>query len=781
MQKLLVILFLSLFFNCAAQQDSSLLLWYRQPAANWNEALPVGNGRLGAMVFGGVETEHLQLNEESLWAGKHIDVNNKDAAAHLKEIQQLLLADSNAKAFNLSQKYLLATPPKFRSYQPLGDLYIDFGQQRSVRNYSRKLDLTTGIHTTTYTTENGSITREVFSSAPDNCLVIRIASTQKKGLTCKVTLTRERDATITATQDRLSMNGQIIDVPDSLNGPGGPDMKFHTLVKARATGGRLQATGNVLYITDADAIVLYLTAATDYVFSKLDLDRTIRPEDTCKQIINSISKHSYEAVRSRHLAEYQKLFNRVSFRLGSDTAFRQPTNLRLERVKAGAPDNSLMTLYFQYGRYLLLSSSRWPGRLPANLQGIWNEHYTAPWNSDYHTNINLQMNYWPVHVTNLSEMAEPLYNFINNYRVPGRVTAQKMYGSSGWTLHHTTDIFGKTGLMEGVQWGSSPLSAAWLCTHLWEQYLFTNDTAFLRNKAYPVMKEAAQFIQGFLIKDQQGRLVSAPSMSPENSFKAADGSVHQLTYAPAIDVEIIRALYEACIEGGKITGESKAFIDALEKTVAALPPVQVSKRYGIVQEWIADYEEAEPGHRHISQLIGLYPFSLITPKTPVLFEAAKKTIERRLQAGGGHTGWSRAWIINFFARLLDGEKAYENMVLLLQKSTFSNLFDNHPPFQIDGNFGATAGMAEMLLQSQNGELLLLPALPKAWPDGSIKGLCARGGFVLDVAWNAGTLTTCRIYSKKGNSCMVRYGAKTAILNIKPGATIQLNTALNEVK
>jgi alpha-L-fucosidase 2 len=352
-----------------------------------------------------------------------------------------------------------------------------------------------------------------------------------------------------------------------------------------------------------------------------------------------------------------------------------------------------------------------------------------------------------------------------------------MYSTGGWTMHHATDVFGKTGIIDGIQWGTSPLAAAWLCTHLWEHYRFTGDRDFLKGKAYPIMKEAIQFIQGFLIKDQNGYLVTAPSVSPENSFKMPDGTAQQLTYAPSIDVQTVMELYNACIEAAPLVGESETFVQELKNTLRQLPPVRISPRYGIVQEWIKDYEEAEPGHRHMSQLIGLYPFSLITPKTPELFAAARKTIERRLQHGGGHTGWSRAWIINFFARLQDGNAAHQNLVALLQKSTLPNLFDNHPPFQIDGNFGATAGIAEMLLQSHAGEFSLLPALPSEWPNGAMHGLVARGGFEINLDWSNGILNNVRILSKLGNPCVVRYGEKTITLKTKKGGVYTLNGKL----
>lgn len=761
-----------------AQQNNPLTLWYQQSAANWNEALPVGNGRLGAMVFGGAQQERIQLNEESLWAGKQIDVNNPEGLKHLKEIQQLLLNGENTKAYQLSDQYLLATPPRFRSYQTLGDLYLDFGEQGAIKNYRRELNLQTGVATTFYEINGVQYKREVFASAPQNCIVVRVTASRPNTIQCKITLSREEDASVSAVgNNQLLMRGQVVDVDDKANGEGGLNMKFNTILHAAQTGGNIQSANNSLLIRNASSVTILLTAATDYNFSKLNFDRSINSKAICENILQQASGFSAEQLMQQHLDEFQNLFNRVSLQLNGPDMTGLPTDKRLDSLKKGSNDPGLIALYFQFGRYLLMSSSRTPGVLPANLQGIWNEHYNAPWESDYHTNINLQMNYWPAEVCNLSETTGPLFQFINNYRVPGRVTAREFYGAKGWTMHHATDIFGKTGINAGIHWGTSPLSAAWLCMHLWEHYLFTGDRGFLQQTAYPIMKEAAGFIQSFLIEDKNGQLVTAPSMSPENSFILPNGEHSVITYAPAIDVETIMAFYKACMEAGKITGEDKKFIQSLQTTLLKLPPVKISERYGIVQEWIEDYEEAEPGHRHMSQLIGLYPFNIITPQTPVLFEAAKKTIERRLQYGGGHTGWSRAWMINFYARLLDGEKAWQNVLALLQKSTLKNLFDNHPPFQIDGNFGGTAGIAEMLLQSHNGVIQLLPALPKAWGNGSVKGLCARGGLEVDMEWKDGRLVNTSVYAKTGGLFNIQYGSKQIKLKAMAGKKYSLDALL----
>ena len=757
--------------------NSNLKLWYKQPAQKWTEALPVGNGRIGAMVFGKVYYERIQLNEESLWAGSPLNNNNPEALKNLGAIQELLLQEKNKEAHELVSKTFIGTPPRIRSYQTLGDILLTLDSTSVIKDYRRELFLESGLCRITYVCEDVQYSREIFVSAPDNIIVIRLTADKSGALNTSIQLVRDKDAQVRAEgSNQLIMTGQIIDEPDPLRGPDGPHMKFAAKLIALNDGGNVHAAGDSLVVTSANSLTLLLTAATDYCLEKLNFDRSINPENICKEILARAEKKSFEKLKKNHIEEHRSLFSRMQLNLGKSPLFNLPTDERLNAVQEGEEDPGLIALYFQYGRYLLMGSSRPPGMLPANLQGIWNEHFKAPWNSDFHTNINLQMNYWPAEVCNLPETVTPLTDFINILRIPGRVTAKEMYGAGGWTLHHLTDPFGRTGVADGP-WGVTPLNGPWMTFPLWRHYEFTGDQAYLREKAYPVMKESAQFVLDFLIEDKEGRLITAPSHSPENQFiLPGTGERSTLTYAATTDIQIIKALFSNCIAAGEIQNVDSEFRNRLKAALQKLPSIQIGND-GTIQEWIKDYKEAEPGHRHMSHLLGLYPLSQITPRTPELFQAAKNTIQKRLQHGGGHTGWSRAWIINFFARLLDGEKAYENLLGLLRKSTLPNLFDNHPPFQIDGNFGGAAGIAEMLLQSHGGEIILLPALPEAWQEGNIKGLCARGGFETDMTWKDGVLSEVKIYSKQGNPCLIRYKDKIIKIETKKGKTYTLSGEL----
>lgn len=753
-----------------------LILWYDAPASEWNEALPVGNGRLGAMIFGDPQLERIQVNEESLWGGKNVNDNNPGALENLPEIRRLILNGDIIEAKEMAEEHLLATAWQHNSHRTLGDIFIDFRNNDEPHNYHRDLDIRKGVATVAYRTAHGdSIYYELFSSAPDNVIVAHITTSAEQGFdNTEISLTRVEHATVTAENGGLTMRGQIIDEDHPNRVPGGAHMKFASRLMVSEFEGSVTEKDTSIVLSGGNSATLLFSAATDYDLATMDFDRSIDPLAESLDLLNAASAKNYQDLKRAHIDDHKPMMDRVVLDLGGHDRNDIPTDLRLELVREGHDDPALQALYFQFGRYLLMGSSRAPGVLPANLQGIWNEHIWAPWGADYHVNINLQMNYWPANVTNLDETVPPLIDFMNAITVPGAVTAREMYGANGWTMHHTTDVFGKTAVMDGVYWGMFPLGGSWMMFPLFRHYEFTQDTTYFVEHIYPTMRGNAEFILDFLVEDHEGRLVTVPSYSSENSYiLPGTDQEFKITYGPTMDIQIIHELFGYIQSVANITGEDEEFLQRLDDTLQRLPEVRIGEN-GTIMEWIEDYEEYEPGHRHISHLLGLHPGTQITQDTPELFEAARKTIERRMEHGGGHTGWSMAWIINFYSRLLDGDAAHDHLVKLLQQSTLPNLFDTHPPFQIDGNFGGTAGIAEMLLQSHLGYIQLLPALPSAWPDGNISGLKARGNFEIDMAWQDGRLLEAVVTSNKGLPLILDYQGTRIKLDTEPGDVLRFN-------
>lgn len=777
-------------------------LWYQKPADEWEEALPLGNGRLGAMVFGQIQKEQIQVNEESIWYGKRRERINPDAKENLPKIREYIRNGQIQKAQKLMSLAMTGCPYGERMYQTLGEISIemDLPEKKIEKDadsainttYYRELDLSKAVCHVQYDCEKSEgktikIESTYFISHPDDCMIVHMkASNGQLSFVAKLDRDKYFDSIGKCDDYTIFLSGNL--------GKEAPE--FAMCLRAKVVGGSVKTIGQSLLVEKADEVILYFGADSTFHYSEAEVKEWADPQQKLVEKLiahlDLVMEKDYEKVLLAHIQDYQSLYNRVSLQLKEENSIEAlATDERLLRVKDGCEDIGLSKLLFDYGRYLLISCSR-PGTLPANLQGIWNKELCPAWDSKYTININTEMNYWPAEICALAECHQPLFDHLERMRIHGRKVAREMYGCRGFVAHHNTDIYAdcapQDNCMSSTFW---VMGAAWLSTHLWTHYAYTKDQDFLL-KAYPIMAEAALFFLDYM-EEKNGYLVTNPSSSPENTYIMPNGESGCVCIGSAMDMEILRDLFTECCEAAKILKENintcvipsvtnvSLLQGQIEEALKRLPPIRIDST-GRIMEWMEEYEEKELGHRHMSHLYALYPSDQISvDQTPELAEAAKKTLKTRLSHGGGHTGWSRAWIINFYAKLRDAESAAENIRLMLTNSTYPNLFDRHPPFQIDGNFGVTAAIAQMLVQSGENEIILLPSLPRQWADGSVKGLRVVGNASVDLAWKDGKLVEFAIYADSEYNGTLVYGKKKSLIYIEKGKSIRVNGQLEQKK